>query len=89
MASEVTARVGHKRVTETGLHRPNVRVMKMLSFRCEECASEYAIIEVSARGGSRQKLCLHCGHPFPKPEGTPVLQYTLLKRPNQDTLEDL
>jgi hypothetical protein len=43
--------------------------MKMLSFRCEECASEYAIIEVSARGGSRQKLCLHCGHPFPKPEG--------------------
>ena len=63
--------------------------MKVLSFRCEECASEYAIIELSARGGSRQKVCLHCGHPFPKPEGTPVLQYTLLKQPNQDTLEDL
>ena len=61
----------------------------MLRFRCEECSSECAIIELSARGGSCQKLCLHCGHLFPKPEGTPVLQYTLLKRLNQDTLEDL
>jgi hypothetical protein len=61
----------------------------VLRFRCEECSSEYAIIELSARGGSRQKLCLHCGHPFPTSEGTPVLQYTLLKRPNQDTLDDL
>ena len=61
----------------------------MLSFLCEECASEYAIIELSARGGSRQKYCLHCGHPFPKLEGASVLQYTLLKRPNQDALEDL
>jgi hypothetical protein len=55
VASEVTARVGHKWVTETGLHRPDVRVMKMLSFRCEECASEYAIIEVSARAAVRAR----------------------------------
>ena len=62
-----------------------------------ECASSsvrnaglsYAAIELAAPAGLRQKFCLHCGHSFPDPEGAAAFQYTLLKRPSQDTLEDL
>jgi DNA-directed RNA polymerase subunit RPC12/RpoP len=61
----------------------------MRAFQCAQCGAEYAVIELAAPAGSRQKVCLHCGHPLPEPEGTVAFQYTLMKRPSQDTLEDL
>ena len=61
----------------------------MRVFQCAECGAEYAVIELAAPAGLRQKFCLHCGNSFPDPEGAAVFQYTLLKRPSQDTLEDL
>ena len=61
----------------------------MQVFQCAECGAEYAVIELAAPAGLRQKFCLHCGNSFPDPEGAAAFQYTLLKRPSQDTLEDL
>jgi len=61
----------------------------MQVFQCAECGAEYAVIELAAPAGLRQKFCLHCGRSFPDPEGAVAFQYTLLKRPSQDTLEDL
>jgi hypothetical protein len=53
----------------------------MQVFQCAECGAEYAVIELAAPAGLRQKFCLHCGNSFPDPEGAAVSQYTLLKRP--------
>jgi len=61
----------------------------MRVFQCADCGAEYAVIELAAPVGLRQKFCLHCGHSFPDPEGAAAFQYTLLKRPSEDTLEDL
>jgi hypothetical protein len=61
----------------------------MRVFQCAECGADYAVIELAVSAGLREKFCLHCGHSFPDPEGAVVLQYTLLKRPSQNTLEDL
>jgi hypothetical protein len=60
----------------------------MRIFLCAECGAEYAVIELAAPLRLRQNFCLHCEHSFPDSEGAAVLQYTLLKRPSQDTLED-
>jgi transcription elongation factor Elf1 len=61
----------------------------MRVFQCAECGAENAVIELAAPAALRLKFCLHCGHSFADPEGAAVLQYTLLKHPSQDTLEDL
>jgi len=38
--------------------------------------AEYAVIELAAPAGLRQKFSLHCGHSFPDPEDAAAFQYT-------------
>jgi transposase-like protein len=61
----------------------------MRAFECPECGAEYGVLELAGPTGARPKFhCLNCGSPFPDSNG-PRLQYTLLKRPSEETLEDL
>ena len=62
----------------------------MRRYECSECGADYAVIEIAARFGTPPIInCLHCGHPLPDDEGPLLVQYTLLKRPNPDILDDL
>jgi DNA-directed RNA polymerase subunit RPC12/RpoP len=62
----------------------------MTRYECPECGAEYAVIEIAVRVDTSPIInCLHCGHALPDDEGPKLVQYTLLKRPNPDTLDDL
>jgi transposase-like protein len=62
----------------------------MRRYDCPQCGAEYAVIEIAVRVGPSPMLrCLHCGRPLPDDEGPSLVQYTLLRRPNQDALDDL
>ena len=62
----------------------------MRRYDCSECGAEYAVIEIAVRVGPAPMLtCLHCDHPLPGDDGPGLVQYTLLRRPSHDTLDDL
>jgi DNA-directed RNA polymerase subunit RPC12/RpoP len=64
-------------------------LLRMRRYECLECGAEYGVIELRVPAGARPAAhCLHCGSAFPDTHGA-LLQYTLLKRPNQETLEEL
>jgi hypothetical protein len=61
----------------------------MRRYDCQ-CGAEYAVIEIAARVGDPPILkCLHCGHPLPDDQGPSLVQYTMLRRPSPETLDDL
>jgi transcription elongation factor Elf1 len=61
----------------------------MKRYECPECGAEYAVIEIAARFGTQPTInCLHCGHSLPDDVGPTLVQYTLLKRPHPDALDD-
>jgi DNA-directed RNA polymerase subunit RPC12/RpoP len=62
---------------------------RMRHYDCLECGADYGVIELKVPAGARLAVhCLHCGSAFPETHGA-LLQFTLLKRPNQETLEEL